>query len=239
MSDNSTSSDRECNETKIFVGNVPFQCTEKEFFDCFKNIPGFCNAEIITKHNSTYSRGFGFVTVKTNDDAENLLKRNDIIFKDRILRFTEYNFQEKDKTVKKSQKKYIYVKNVPSNINRDQLKNIFSEEGTIGACFINTNIKTGESRGSAVIEIKEHDLYQKLLDQKYFATKTGHIFELIKWKNKSSNKNNVTDSPCIKNKKNSEEMFRIGFNAGVNVGIFKALHDNPKGKSLNVNLNLH
>ena len=237
MSDNS--SDRDCDETKIFVGNVPFQCTDKEFFDCFKEIPGFINAEIITKHNTSYSRGFGFVTVKTKEDADSLLKRSDIVFKDRVLRFTEYNFQEKDKIVKKVPKRYIYVKNVPSNINRDQLKTIFSEEGAIGACFINTNIKTGESRGSAVIEIKESELYQKLLDQKYYATKTGHIFELIKWKNKSSNKNGAIESPYSKNKNNSEEMFRIGFNAGVNVGIFKALHENPKGKNLNVNLNLH
>ena len=37
--------------TKIFVGNVPFQCIEEEFKECFKDIPGFVDAEIVTRHN--------------------------------------------------------------------------------------------------------------------------------------------------------------------------------------------
>src|SRR5437870_11420355 len=35
-------------ECKIFVGNIPYQCTQEEFEKCFQNINGFMKAEIIT-----------------------------------------------------------------------------------------------------------------------------------------------------------------------------------------------
>lgn len=208
---------------KIFVGNIPFQCIEDEFKQCFKNIPGFISAEIVTRYNSPFSRGFGFVTLKTLEDAKKLIHRNDIIFKGRILRFTEYNFQDKIKIHKQhEQKNYLFIKNVPKEMTREQLKNIFSIHGTVGACFINTNIRTGESRGNAVVEIKEDDFFEKLINQKNIKTNTDHIFEVSRWRNKIKIKHSFKD-PNYKNKINSKEIYRIAFNAGVNVGRLEGL----------------
>ena len=222
--------------TKIFVGNVPFQCIDSEFKQCFRDVSGFVSAEIVTRHNSPYSRGFGFVTVKTPEDAKKLIQRNDIMFKDRILRFTEYNFQDKIK-VPKQQKNYLFVKNVPKDMTREQLKNIFSTIGNIGACFINTNIKTGESRGNAVIEIKDDDIYENLIQQKFIKT-NDYYFEMEKYRNKIKNKLFTKDN-MYKNKIDSKEIYRIAFNAGVNVGRLEGLRiaKNKKSNS-NININL-
>lgn len=207
------SDDRESN-TKIFVGNVPFQCDEDEFKKCFKDIPGFISAEIIPRHNSFYSRGFGFVTLETEKDAQNLLHRNDIMFKDRILRFTGYKSYDKNKIPKR--KNYLFIKNIPKEMNREQLKNIFSTLCPIGACFINTNIKTGESKGNAIIEVKDDHIYENLIKNKIFQN-NDQIFEILRWKNKSKIK-------PFKNKKiNPEEIYRNAFNAGVNVGRLEAI----------------
>lgn len=76
---------------KIFVGNVPFQCSQSEFSKCFDLFPGFIKAEIVYKQNLNLSRGFGFVTFDTKNNAMILLDNStQIQCKDRTLRFTEY-----------------------------------------------------------------------------------------------------------------------------------------------------
>lgn len=229
--------EKDCVVEKIFVGNVPFQCMENEFKDCLKNIDGFIDAEIVTRHNSPFSRGFGFVTVRTKEDAKKLVQRNDIIFKDRILRFTEYNFQDKIKIPKQQSKNYIFVKNVPKEMNRDQLKNIFSTKGAIGACFINTNVKTGESKGNAVVEIKEDDVYDDLVSNKILNV-DGYVFELSKWKNKNKQQYNL-GRENKQNKYDSQEIYRLAFNAGVNVGRLEGLRIAKKKNYFDSNSNLH
>ena len=219
--------DDEILNTKIFVGNVPFQCIENEFNQCFKDVTGFVSAEIVTRHNSPYSRGFGFVTLKTPQDANQLIQRTDITFKERVLRFTEYNFQDKIKIPKQQQKNYIFVKNVPKGMNREQLKNIFASKATVGGCFINTNIRTGESRGNAVVEIKDNDIFEKLITDK-FIIDNGQSFEISRWRNKI-NKNktvantNTNGNTINKQISDSKEIYRIAFNAGVNVGRLEGL----------------
>src|SRR5579872_1241907 len=86
-----TIQDNNNEECKIFVGNVPYNCIQEEFDECFKDVTGFIKAEIITVYKTHMSRGFGFVTMKTLQDAEILKQRDDIILKGRILRFTSYH----------------------------------------------------------------------------------------------------------------------------------------------------
>lgn len=82
-------------ECKIFVGNVPFQCDQNEFTECFEKMQGFIKAEIVFKNDMTISRGFGFLTFDTQENAKKIIGNNTIFFKDRQLRFTEYlNHQE-------------------------------------------------------------------------------------------------------------------------------------------------
>jgi RNA recognition motif-containing protein len=210
-------SDENCSGIKIFVGNVPFQCTDEDFKKCFKNIPGFIAAEIVTRHNSGHSRGFGFVTVKTEQDARELLRRNDIMFKDRVLRFTEYNQQNAIK-LPKQQKNYLFVKNIPKNMDREELKSIFSEFAPVGACFVNTDIRTGESKGNAVVEIKDDFWFENLLNEKILPIKDW-TFRVSRWRNV----NRVRQPHNRDRKIDSQEIYRMAFNAGVNVGRLEGL----------------
>lgn len=167
-------------DTKIFVGNVPFMCTQREFEKCFVDIQGFIDAKIINHKDSCCSRGFGFVTVATENDAKKLIERTDIILKNRILRFTNYN--ESDK-LKPFNKNYLFVRKVPKSFTREDLNNIFSKFSDVGACFINTNIKTGESKGSAVVEIKNNEMFERVLKKQIIKINSECTLEVSKWKN--------------------------------------------------------
>lgn len=221
---------RESSATKIFVGNVPFQCMMEEFQKCFEGVPGFVSAEIVTRHNSPYSRGFGFVTLRTPEDAQRLLRRTDICFKDRVLRFTEYNFQDKTRPAR-SQKNYLFIKNVSPEMSREQLKRVVEDSsgGSVGACFINTDVRTGESRGNAVVEIKENDIFERVLTERLLHHPDGKIFEVTRWKNKVKGRapQHAPLSPVNHHHRSksidSKEIYRIAFNAGVNVGRLEGL----------------
>lgn len=135
---NSNQSENDKTGYKIFVGNVPYQCTQEEFEKCFENIKGFIKGEIITIHKTNMSRGFGFVTMQTYLDAENLKLRDDIEFKGRILRFTSYQSGSNPNNAIdiETYSNYVYVDGVPRGKDRKWLKKCFSEYEPIGKCFI-------------------------------------------------------------------------------------------------------
>jgi RNA recognition motif-containing protein len=228
---------------KVFVGNVPFLCDNNEFKECFKNIAGFVDAEIVNRHNSEYSRGFGFVTLKTIDDATKLLSRNDIILKDRTLRFTSYNLNDKNKNNQKINKNYLFIKNVPKDIKKDNIVNFFKEYGDVGICFMSSNPKTNGLTNNIIIEIKNDDIYELLLNLKTVQFSDEIFLNINKWRNKQKSysdftkiSNSNSNSNNINNNNNSniyaKEIYRIAFNAGINVGRLEGIHI-AKSKSEN------
>lgn len=153
-------------ECKIFVGNVPYQCTQEEFARCFQNVDGFIKAEIITVHKTNMSRGFGFVTMRSLYDAENLKQRDDILFKGRALRFTSYQ-NENSKPVMENLNNYVFVDGIPDGKNREWLRNCFSFYEPIGRCFITMNHENGEMKNNGVIEIIDDSKYKSILAKKW------------------------------------------------------------------------
>jgi len=152
----------EITNTKIFVGNVPFDCTNKEFQDIFNNVEGYISGEIITKYNSQNSRGFGFIILNTLENAKKILGRNDIVLKERVLRFTEYDNKNKNKkkiyydneNTNNIKNRYLIIKDV-ININREDIKEMFFDQ-EIGKYFIAVNRKTGDKLDYAIVEYYEN-----------------------------------------------------------------------------------
>lgn len=57
-------------ETKLFVGNLPFEITERELHDAFAVHVGVESVEIVRDRSNGNSRGFGFVTLISGADAQ-------------------------------------------------------------------------------------------------------------------------------------------------------------------------
>ena len=74
---------------KLFVGNIPYICSKNDIKECFSQIDGYINFDIIfTQYNIT--KGYGFITINNPINAQHLKTRTDIKIKGRILRFIEY-----------------------------------------------------------------------------------------------------------------------------------------------------
>lgn len=170
------------NNCKIFVGNVPYQCTQEDFEKCFEKVPGFIRAEIVPILKTNMSRGFGFVTMKSSVDAEKLKHRNDIIFKGRILRFTSYHHENLG-LIQNNSNNYVYVNGIPDGKNRNWLKEAFSDYEPIKKCFVMIN-QNGETKRSGIIEVVEDSKYKSMLAKKYHNIE-GEILDTTKYKIRS------------------------------------------------------
>jgi RNA recognition motif-containing protein len=140
-------------EHKLFIGNIPFDCSQDDFKNAFKKRKGYINAELI---NNSNSRCFGFVIFKNKENIDELINLNNIFIKDRKLRLTRYN--QKNDSIN-----YIKLKNIPLSIKVQDIKNEFKNYSKIGKCFIEMDRLTGIYKDTGIIEILDSDIYEKLL----------------------------------------------------------------------------
>jgi RNA recognition motif-containing protein len=62
---------------KLYVGNLGFDVTEKDLEDAFAQAGACASVAIITDKFSGQSRGFGFVEMSSEADAQNAIKQLD------------------------------------------------------------------------------------------------------------------------------------------------------------------
>lgn len=55
---------------KIYVGNIPFNATEQDVRDLFSDYGEVVSVKIITDKLTGQPRGFGFVEMESEDDAQ-------------------------------------------------------------------------------------------------------------------------------------------------------------------------
>src|SRR5947208_14690815 len=79
---------------KLFVGNLAYGVTEDELRELFAQVGSCESVSIVLDRDTGQSRGFGFVTMTGNDDAERAKKQLDgTDLKGRRLRVDDANDQ--------------------------------------------------------------------------------------------------------------------------------------------------
>ena len=61
----------------IYVGNLPYQLTDVELEELFAEFGSVLNARVITDKYSGRSKGFGFVEMPNQEEAEEAIKQLD------------------------------------------------------------------------------------------------------------------------------------------------------------------
>jgi len=59
--------------TNIYVGNLSYETTSKELQDAFEEYGDVSKATVISDRDSGRSKGFAFVEMTSNSDAENAI----------------------------------------------------------------------------------------------------------------------------------------------------------------------
>ena len=60
----------EVTSPKLYVGNLSYDATESDLFELFNGVGSVQNAEVVTHKHNDKSKGFGFVTMMTIDEAK-------------------------------------------------------------------------------------------------------------------------------------------------------------------------
>jgi RNA recognition motif-containing protein len=60
---------------RLYIGNLSFHATGEDLNEIFSNCGEVEEASVITRHGSNRSRGFGFVTMKDQADAEEAIRQ--------------------------------------------------------------------------------------------------------------------------------------------------------------------
>ena len=56
-------------DSKLYVGNIAFECSEEDIYEVFNDV-GTVGDVSLVKDDAGKNRGFGFVTMRTNDDGD-------------------------------------------------------------------------------------------------------------------------------------------------------------------------
>lgn len=63
--------------TNIYVGNLPFSTTDSDLESLFAEYGAVSRAQVITDRDTGRSRGFGFVEMESDTDAEKAIEELD------------------------------------------------------------------------------------------------------------------------------------------------------------------
>jgi RNA recognition motif-containing protein len=77
---------------RIFVGGLPYSTTDQELTDLFASVGNVKEAVIITDRMTGQSKGFGFVEMESDSEAETAIRTlNETVLGGRTLKVNEAN----------------------------------------------------------------------------------------------------------------------------------------------------
>lgn len=202
---------------KVFVGNVPYKCTTEEFVECFKDLEGYLSADVIRRHNSTESRGFGFVTFETKEQAEVLTKGDTVKIHDRDLRFNDYQ----EDTSRKENSTKVFVRGLPAEVDEKLLKTALAQFGTVLEVELNCDRETDKCRGSASVTYSKPEEAKDAVDT--HETPMGDD-TLTMYPYRKNRRRNSSFRSYEKNQQ-TRDAYQAGFRDGRVVGYKEGLRD--------------
>lgn len=63
--------------TKLFVGSLPYSATDEELSEAFSAVGTVVSAKIIFDRDTQRSKGFGFVEMSSDEEAQSAIKQLD------------------------------------------------------------------------------------------------------------------------------------------------------------------
>uniref|UniRef100_A0A1J3CWH0 RNA-binding protein CP31B, chloroplastic n=1 Tax=Noccaea caerulescens TaxID=107243 RepID=A0A1J3CWH0_NOCCA len=138
-------------EAKLFVGNLPYDVDSKALAMLFEQAGTVEISEVIYNRDTDQSRGFGFVTMSTVEDAEKAVEKfNRYEVNGRLLTVNRAaprgSRPEREPRVYESAFR-IYVGNLPWDVDNARLEQVFSEHGKVVEARVVYDRETGRSRG--------------------------------------------------------------------------------------------
>ncbi|KAF3645905.1 31 kDa ribonucleoprotein, chloroplastic [Capsicum annuum] len=138
-------------DAKLFVGNLPYDIDSEGLAQLFQQAGVVEIAEVIYNRETDRSRGFGFVTMSTVEEAEKavvLYNRYDLNGRLLTVNKAARRGTQPERPPRTFQPNYrIYVGNIPWDVDDARLEQVFSEHGKVISARVVIDRESGRSRG--------------------------------------------------------------------------------------------
>ncbi|CAL5065623.1 unnamed protein product [Urochloa decumbens] len=150
-------------EAKVYVGNLPYDVDSERLAQLFEQAGVVEVAEVIYNRETDQSRGFGFVTMSTIEEAEKAVEmfhRYDV--NGRLLTVNKAaprgsRVERPPRQIGSSSSFRIYVGNLPWQVDDSRLVQMFSEHGKVVDARVVYDRETGRSRGFGFVTMATQD----------------------------------------------------------------------------------
>nr|ACL53183.1 unknown [Zea mays] len=144
-------------EAKVYVGNLPYDVDSEGLAQIFDQAGVVEVAEVIYNRETGQSRGFGFVTMSTVEEADKAIEmfsRYDI--SGRLLNVNRAS--SRGTRMERPQRQFApafraYVGNLPWQVDDSRLVQLFSEHGEVVDAKVVYDRETGRSRGFGFVSM--------------------------------------------------------------------------------------
>ncbi|CAI0383690.1 unnamed protein product, partial [Linum tenue] len=146
-------------DAKLFVGNLPYDVDSEKLAMLFEQAGTVEIAEAIYNRETDSSRGFGFVTMSTIEEAEKAVdKFNSYVsspFLCHLFLTIDCWYGAEDSSVRMKTVQGVYVGNLPWSVDDSRLEQVFSEHGKVTNARVVYDRDIGRSRGFGFVTMAD------------------------------------------------------------------------------------
>ncbi|KAG2633535.1 28 kDa ribonucleoprotein, chloroplastic-like [Panicum virgatum] len=149
-------------EAKVYVGNLPYDVDSERLAQLFEQAGVVEVSEVIYNRETDRSRGFGFVTMSTVEEAEKAVEMfHHYDINGRLL--TVNKAAPRGSRVERPPRQFggpsfrIYVGNLPWQVDDSKLVQLFSEHGKVVDARVVYDRESGRSRGFGFVTMATQD----------------------------------------------------------------------------------
>ncbi|GAV83967.1 RRM_1 domain-containing protein [Cephalotus follicularis] len=148
-------------DAKLFVGNLPYDVDSQKLAMLFEKAGTVEIAEVIYNRETDRSRGFGFVTMSTVEEAEKaveILHQFDLDGRLLTVNKAAPRGTQPERAPRVFEPAFrIYVGNLPWDVDDSRLEQVFSEHGKVVNARVVYDRETGRSRGFGFVTMSSEN----------------------------------------------------------------------------------
>ncbi|KAI0726624.1 polyadenylate binding protein [Fomitopsis betulina] len=157
---------RKTGQGNIFIKNLDEQIDNKALHDTFAAFGNVLSCKVATDEHGR-SKGYGFVHYETAEAAETAIKAvNGMLLNDKKV-YVGHHISKKERQSKmdemKSQFTNVYVKNLDTEVNDEEFRELFAQFGNVTSAVIQRDDE-GRSRGFGFVNYEAHDDAQSAVE---------------------------------------------------------------------------